>query len=202
MIMSDDQSISKPSQYDDHSTTHGVRTGDGATFNGSITFTINNSATTPQSLSASNPTEPEKVPINVFISYRRGTSLYFAKSVKEHLQPYIAGEIFLDFTSLGAGQYEEQIFNELRRSHVALLMISVGTFDRIHEPEDWVAREIKEGLKRTLIPVLQGGAITLPKKRDLPKDIQSLTDQQSVRLYEEHFDEGIRRIVEMIHKRY
>lgn len=201
--MSDDQSTAKPPQYDDHSMTQGIRAGDNATFNAPITFTINDPSTmTPQSSLASKTPEPKKLPVNVFISYRRGASLYFAKSVKEHLQPFIANEIFLDFTSLAAGPYNEQIFNELRRSHVTLLMVSPGTFDRIHEPQDWVAREIKEGLKRTLIPVLQGSASLLPKKRDLPKNIQTLTDQQAVRLYEEHFDEGILKIVEMIRHRY
>lgn len=175
---------------------YGTNIGDNATFNGDFSITVS----PPQPVAPQQPAMAEKIPVNVFISYRRSVSLYFAKQVKEHLQPHIDGNIFLDFDSLGAGAYPEQIFNELRRSHVTLLLVSNGTFEKIHEPEDWVAREIKESLKRTLIPVLQGNT-TLPSRWELPEDIQPLVAQQATRLYEDFFDAGIQKILTMIRSR-
>ncbi|MGV2437283.1 MAG UNVERIFIED_CONTAM: toll/interleukin-1 receptor domain-containing protein [Anaerolineae bacterium] len=90
----------------------------------------------------------------IFISYRRKSSafaLLMANKLSEHLE----ASIFIDFESIDQADFERAILTHLRQSDVFLLMVTEHTFsERIHRADDWVRREIQEGLQKEIPFVL------------------------------------------------
>jgi hypothetical protein len=127
----------------------------------------------------------------IFVNYRRDDSAAHALNVAQYLEgAFGKRNVFLDIDRMRAGQSFPAVLRErLKASKVMLVMIGPNWLDlrdekgqrRLNDPADWVRLEIVTALQSgvVLIPVLVGGA-SLPRKADLPPDLQPIVDQHAV----------------------
>jgi hypothetical protein len=121
----------------------------------------------------------------IFVSYRREDTGGYAGRIADGLQQRFGAEaIFRDVDSLRGGLSFEAALDQRLRQCVAMVVVigkqwaSIGDAHgkpRLLAADDWVRREIEEGLRRGIpvIPALVGGA-TLPRRDDLPESLQPL----------------------------
>jgi hypothetical protein len=126
----------------------------------------------------------------IFISYRRDSeSRGFARGIQQYLEhEFGRGNVFIDVDMQAGAKFQSVLELRLAKCKVLLALIGAGWSDaqddagnrRLNDPNDWVRLEIARALKReiTVIPVCIEGA-ELPKKSDLPPDIQGLVDHQA-----------------------
>jgi len=133
----------------------------------------------------------------IFISYRRKSSafaLLMANKLSEHLE----ASIFIDFESIDQADFERAILTHLRQSDVFLLMVTEHTFsERIHRADDWVRREIQEGLKKEIPFVLVCENGLFPPS-DLPDEIRGVAKKQGIEFYPAYFDPAVERLVKFL----
>ncbi len=127
----------------------------------------------------------------IFVNYRRDDSASHALNVAQYLEATFGKRnVFLDIDRMRAGQSFPTVLKErLSASKVMLAIIGPSWLElkgedgqrRLDDPSDWVRLEIATALSNgmTVIPVLVGGA-RLPRKVELPPDLQALTDQHAV----------------------
>ncbi|WP_089937696.1 toll/interleukin-1 receptor domain-containing protein [Candidatus Entotheonella palauensis] len=140
-----------------------------------------------------------RVDANVFISYRRSASQYFADKIYHSLLTKMHGNIFYDIETMSSGALSENIIEAIRQSDIVLCVISHGTLDRLGQTDDWVRLEIAEALRlgKPLIPVVDGD-ILLPAVDMLPDDVQELLTCQRVTIYPKYFKAGIEELLRLI----
>ncbi|MCW5611912.1 MAG: toll/interleukin-1 receptor domain-containing protein [Rubrivivax sp.] len=128
----------------------------------------------------------------VFISYRRDDSAGYARALHDALARRFGAErVFIDVDDIGAGQaFAAVIAGAVGRSELLLVLIGrrwLGERDgappRLHEPGDFVRREVEAALARGLhvIPVLLDGA-AMPAAAQLPASLQPLAGRHAVEL--------------------
>src|SRR5262245_56934339 len=91
----------------------------------------------------------------VFLSYRRNVSAFIARAVFQDLRQH-GYDVFMDVESIDSGQFETIILNQIAARGHFLVILTPGTLDRCHEPDDWLRREIEHAiaLGRNVIPIL------------------------------------------------
>lgn len=144
-----------------------------------------------------------RVKAKIFISYRRDSSQAFVGRLHEKLVLRIDGDVFYDAESMRSGAFPDQIRTAIQGCNVFLSVISRGTFDRIDETDDWVRKEIELALSNencTIIPILDDRTL-LPEEYDLPESIRYLVRLQARTIYNDHFNEGIERLLQYIRDR-
>lgn len=148
----------------------------------------------------------------VFISYRRAPNGALARLVWERLKA--AGiETFRDieeFKKRIGDDFTVALDRELStcKTLIAIMGPKWATLTdekgarRLHQPEDFVRREITAALKGDIlvIPLLVDGA-DMPDADELPDELKRLTRLQALSLYDDHFDEGMNRLIERIRER-
>jgi formylglycine-generating enzyme required for sulfatase activity len=124
-----------------------------------------------------------------FVNYRRDDSAPHALSIAQYLEREFGSRgVFLDIDRVRPGERFPKVLEErLNESRVMLVIIGPSWLTaaneagqrRLDNPEDWVRVEIARALARGIpvIPVLVGGA-SLPRRSDLPEDLQPLVDHQ------------------------
>lgn len=129
----------------------------------------------------------------VFVSYRRDDSGGYASRLADALQDrFGADAVFRDVDSLRAGRSFEAALAEKLAECGAMLVVMSKQYAtiadgagrlRLAAPDDWVRREVEEGLARKIpvIPVLVGGA-ALPAASALPDSLKPLLSMQAVEL--------------------
>lgn len=128
----------------------------------------------------------------IFISYRRDDSAGYARALHDALARRFGEErVFIDVEDIGAGQaFAAVIAGAVGRSEVLLVLIGKrwlgerdGAPPRLHEPGDFVRREIEEAIAQgaKLIPVLLDGAV-MPAADRLPPSLQALVAHHGVEL--------------------
>jgi hypothetical protein len=140
--------------------------------------------------------EEETIP-KIFISYRR-RSWAFTHRLADELGRVLEAEIFVDVTGVDDVDFERSILRNLRDSDVVLLIISEHTFeDRIHQPDDWVRREIREALndEKPLVLVCIEGRLPPP---NLPEDIRNVARMQGINFYPEYFRDAVERLARFV----
>ncbi len=73
---------------------------------------------------------------------------------------------------------------------------------RLHQPDDWVRREIEVALDRGIwvLPVLVGNA-TMPSTDDLPESLHSLANVQAVKMSDRSWEHDLGRLVALLNNR-
>jgi hypothetical protein len=89
----------------------------------------------------------------VFISYRRKDH-YAALAVYQDLTSR-GYDVFLDYTSIHSGDFEEIIVSNIRARAHFILILTPTALDRCNEPGDWLRREIETAIdeKRNIVPL-------------------------------------------------
>lgn len=147
----------------------------------------------------------------IFISYRRRGASKSAYRLKDRLKAeFGADKVFVDVEDIEPGlPFDEVIQKAVDRSTIALIVIGpewlTMTDDngrpRIHNPDDWVRREVEIALHSgvRVIPLLVDGAPDLDPSQ-LPESLQPLARLQSPRLSDEesHWHYDVQRLIEAL----
>lgn len=117
---------------------------------------------------------------DAFISYRRDVGSEAAFLIKNELlkRKFRDDRIFLDTTSLGGGNSEDNFLNALEDSQNIIVVITNGCFNNIAE-SNWI-KELELAIKRNkhIIPVFFNG-IDKISRENLPDSIKSLADKNA-----------------------
>ena len=144
---------------------------------------------------------------NVFISYRRDDAGGHAGRLYDHLDTRLDGEIFRDVDAIAPGaDFVTEIEHAIEVSDALVVIIgrrwldpgSSGT-SRLHEPDDFVRREIAAALSRDVpvIPVLVDGA-SMPGAGSLPDDITALARRNAIALDDTRWSDDVERLIATI----
>lgn len=153
----------------------------------------------------------------IFISWRRRIGDDNAVGrLRDRLRGAYGEEaVFRDADSIPGGEvYAGFIPDVLASATVQLVVIGPGwlTADdgaggrRLDHPDDWVRKEVAQGLARPapfrLLPVYLGDELTNPflRRDDLPEPIRGLADIQGLRLREPDFDTDVVKLTKAIGK--
>jgi tetratricopeptide (TPR) repeat protein len=131
----------------------------------------------------------------VFISYRRSTGSFIARSIFEDLRSN-GFDPFMDVESIDNGTFDTIIVNQIAARAHFVLILSPGTLDRVNEGEDWLRREIEHAidLKRNIVPVLVGDYTFSGQEQYLTGKLTELPRYNAVRMFHEYFDEAMERL--------
>lgn len=128
----------------------------------------------------------------VFISYRRDDAAGYAGRLHDFLVNWtVRWHVFVDVDSISLGlDFDQVITRAVKESDVILALIGprwLGSSpSRMHDPTDFVRREISAGLSADIpvVPVLIHGG-TLPPASALPADLVPLLRRQAIELRDE-----------------
>ncbi|MBC7811942.1 MAG: toll/interleukin-1 receptor domain-containing protein, partial [Burkholderiales bacterium] len=149
---------------------------------------------------------------SIFISYRRADSADIVGRMYDRLSAYFGKEtIFRDVQTINAGEdFQQRILSAVNECHVMLAIIGTEWMNvldketdqpRLHDPDDYVRREIAAALKRTdsvVVPVLVRGA-RMPDDQDLPDDLKELHFRNALQVRTDpDFEEDLKRLMNAI----
>ena len=145
----------------------------------------------------------------IFVSYRREDAAGFAGRIKDELERRFGDiEVFRDVDDIASGDdFVERLNRALHDCRVLVAVIgqnwlaaknTEGT-SRLHEPDDFVRREISAALTNDVlvIPVLVNGA-AMPDEADLPDDLKLFARRQAHELADSRWDYDINRLGDRI----
>lgn len=141
----------------------------------------------------------------VFINYRTGDGEKTAALLDQELARRFGKEhVFRASRSIAPGHaYPEALLTSLRGSSVLLAVIGPDWTNfrtRLHDPQDWVRKEIEEALTCELpvVPVLDGRKTNRLSRADLPPELARLADLQSIPFDTHDTEAGLRRIGDVV----
>jgi hypothetical protein len=152
-----------------------------------------------QAYTAPTPSATEQPTYKLFISYRR-KSWELTKHLAADLRQHMNADVFVDFSGIDEADFDRSILRHLAESDCVLVIVTEHTFsERIHQPNDWVRREISEALRLGKPILLVSREGQLPPA-NLPADIRAIGGKQAVTFYPEHWDSALKRLSELIPK--
>ncbi len=143
---------------------------------------------------------------HVFISYRRDDTAGYARALHDALaRRWGEQRVFMDVDDIAAGDaFADVIGQEVGNARVLLVLIGPrwrgeradGTV-RLHEPEDFVRREVAAGLARGMrvVPLLLDGA-TMPAPDQLPEALKPLAGRNAVVIGATSFAADVARLAD------
>lgn len=151
---------------------------------------------------------PPQKPPAFFISYRRSQNTWQARDIRRELaRRYGDASVFMDTSSIDYGEsFPDRIASAIRGCSVMLVLIGphwlepVARGRRIDEPQDWVRREIEDGLQRreaVVVPVLLDGALA-PADAELPESVKGLALLHAVAVTGDDLAADIDKLVQSV----
>lgn len=134
----------------------------------------------------------------VFISYRRSVGRYLSRLLFNDLRTR-GFDVFRDVDSIGAGEFEEIILNQIAARTHFIVLLTHGTLERCVESGDWLRREIELAidLGRNIIPVMVDGFKFEDGEKYLVSDkLRKLKRYQVQPLYDEFYESAVDQLVE------
>ncbi|HAE52949.1 MAG TPA: hypothetical protein DCG30_06825 [Ruminococcus sp.] len=94
----------------------------------------------------------------IFISYRREGGEFLAKIIYDELTRN-GYSVFFDIESMRSGRFNEQLYEEIKKSNDFLLILTPDCLDRCKNSDDWVRLEYEHAVKcgKNIIPILTRG---------------------------------------------
>ncbi len=150
-----------------------------------------------------------RLPGRIFINYRRddsgGTAGRLADSLTRYFGP---GRVFRDIDGIDAGANFEDVLQRTAQDADAMIVL-IGrqwarlTNDagklRLHDANDWVAREIAAALERKIpiYPVLVESAV-MPRTEELPPPLQPLVRYNAISLSDQRWTSDVQRLARIV----
>ncbi|MEU3795981.1 TIR domain-containing protein [Streptomyces fructofermentans] len=141
----------------------------------------------------------------VFINYRTGDGNDIAALIDNELTNRFGKDrAFRASRSITPGTaYPEALLASVRRSALVFVIIGADWLNfqsRLHDPEDWVRREIVEAFDCgvPVVPVLAGRGTERLRKERLPQDLARLAELQSVRLDTQNAEADLKRLGDLV----
>jgi hypothetical protein len=145
--------------------------------------------------------------LRIFLNYRRDDSAGYALSLYRDLAERFGDQhVFMDIDTIAPGEnFVERIAETLAACDVVVAMIGRDWLEasddegrrRLNDPEDFVRLELANALTRSIpvVPALVHGA-RLPRKADLPEELQPLVLRQAVELRDSSWRDDVARLIE------
>ncbi|MFI6349718.1 TIR domain-containing protein [Streptomyces sp. NPDC050560] len=121
---------------------------------------------------------------DVFLNFRTGDGDQLAAHLDSVLtQRFGRNIVFRDSKSIRPStRFPQELIRNVRRSRVLLALIGPNwaASALLHDPADWVRREIEEAAtcEIPILPVLNGKGTALPRRDQLPTSLAHLTERQ------------------------
>jgi len=132
----------------------------------------------------------------VFISYRRSNN-WTALAVYKDLTTN-GFDVFMDYKSIGSGDFEKVIFENIRARAHFLVLLSPTALDRCGDANDLMRREIEMALHegRNVVPLMMQGFefSSSAVARVLTGDLASLKKCNGLPVFAEYFDAAMERL--------
>lgn len=139
---------------------------------------------------------PQKIDIDIFISYRRVDGRDYARNIMQALKIMGYPNVFFDFNHLRDGVFNTQILDAIYSCKDFVLVISPLALKNCGSEGDWVTKEIREALKynKKIIPVVIEDTFK-GWPTDFPDDLSSIKNIQFHKLLtDEYFEDSMEKL--------
>ncbi|PJF30522.1 MAG: hypothetical protein CUN51_07670 [Candidatus Thermofonsia Clade 1 bacterium] len=135
----------------------------------------------------------------IFISYQRRNA-WFAHMVVENLRVRMPdAEFFVGFSPGHSDiDFLKSIRSQLAQADCVLIVLGAETFVPAHSPESWLHPEVRFALSHGLPIIMVSDGAPFPDADQLPSDIRPLADRAKCVMRQEHWEESIEQLTEMI----
>jgi hypothetical protein len=144
----------------------------------------------------------------LFISYRRDDAAADAGRLFDRLKLCCRTDVYLDITTKPGHNFREVLAAKLEACDVVLVLIGPRWLTaqdpktglrRLDDPADFVRFEIATALQKgkTIIPVLLPGG-KVPRKEELPEDIQELIWCEAADIRYEHWHDDVNTLISQL----
>lgn len=145
----------------------------------------------------------------IFINYRRDDSGGVAGRLGDSLGAYFGdGRIFRDVQDIEGGANFEEVLRQTSGSADAMIVLIgrnwLNATDRngarrLHDPEDWVAREIAAALAKQIpvFPVLIEDTV-MPRAEDLPEALRPLVRHNAIAISDSRWNSDVTRLAKIV----
>jgi len=127
----------------------------------------------------------------IFISYRRSSGLYLAKSVTDRLQKE-GYQVFFDYSSMRNGEFNRQIYDAIEEADDIVFIWSENALDNSSKNEDWVRIELLYAQKLNKHIIILRDKYIKYDEYQIPKDLSFLRQCDFVDISLDNFDDAIR----------
>jgi TIR domain len=150
-----------------------------------------------------------KAPGRIFINYRRDDVAGVAGRLSDSLSRYFGdGRVFRDVDGIAAGaNFEEVLKNTTQRADAMIVLIGrhwatladAQGRPRLHDPDDWVAREIAAALDKKIpvYPVLIENT-QMPRADELPPSLQPLVRHNAMSISDHRWNSDVTRLAKVV----
>ena len=150
-----------------------------------------------------------KAPGRIFINYRRDDVVGVAGRLSDSLARYFGdGRIFRDVDGIAAGANFEEVLKSTTQSADAMIVLMGRQWatvadaqgkPRLHDPNDWVAREIAAALAKNIpvYPVLVENA-QMPRADELPESLQPLVRHNAISISDHRWQSDVTRLAKIV----
>lgn len=127
----------------------------------------------------------------IFISYRRSSGLYLAKSITDRLQKE-GYQVFFDYSSMRNGEFNRQIYDAIEEADDIVFIWSENALDNSSKNEDWVRIELLYAQKLNKHIIILRDKYIEYDEYQIPKDLSFLRQCNFVDISLDNFDDAIR----------
>lgn len=157
------------------------------------------------------PLNPTDEPTGIFINYRRADTSGHAGRLEQELSRRFPGRVFMDIHTIEVGtDFADAINSEVGKCGALIVLIGNQWVDitdpktgkrRLDNPNDFVALEIAEALKRNtrVIPVLVEGA-KMPDAEELPASLAALVRRNAIEISDTRWDYDVQQLIKVLEK--
>lgn len=143
---------------------------------------------------------PQKIDVDIFISYRRVDGRDWARNVMQALKINGYPKVFFDYNSIRDGVFNTQILDAIYSCKDFILIVSPLALKKCAVEGDWVSKEIREALKynKKIIPVVIEDTFK-GWPDDFPQDLHSIKNIQFSKLMtDEYFEDSIEKLTKRL----
>jgi hypothetical protein len=145
----------------------------------------------------------------IFINYRRGDAAGIAGRLADTLGRYFGDDrVFRDVDGIEGGSNFEDVLKRTAQAADAMIvligrdwvnMTNQNGQRRLHDPDDWVAREISAALERKIpiFPVLIEDA-SMPRAEDLPEVLKPLVRHNAISVSDTRWHSDVTRLAKIV----
>ena len=151
----------------------------------------------------------KRAPGRIFINYRRDDTGGAAGRLADSLSDYFGpGRVFRDVGGIEAGANFEEVLHRTAQDADAMIVLIGRHWTRIadddgqvrlHDPDDWVAREIAAAIERKIpiYPVLIESA-AMPRAEELPHALKALGRYNAISVTDQRWLSDVNRLARIV----
>jgi hypothetical protein len=148
-------------------------------------------------------------PGRIFINYRREDAAGVAGRLADTLGRYFGdGRVFRDIEDIEGGENFEDVLKRTAQAADAMIVLIGRQWatipnpqgrPRLHDPDDWVAREIAAAIERKIpiFPVLVENAV-MPRAEELPELLRPLVRHNAISVTDQRWNTDVTRLAKVV----